>query len=214
MIHKTAQLVKFKRLKNCLNLRHFECVGLLETLWLTTQTETPCGDIGKLSDDEIAGCLEWDRTPADELIEALVTTGWLDRDGPEYAPSSGWRLLVHNWPERCPNYVKGNLARHDRGFATKGGCHSRPPKQPAQGTPLGHGPTKPNQTKPFSKPPSKGLTEGGGVAPQARDGQGDDPPDREACRCKIFRSGEAECGVTSETEIEQLVDEMIARERT
>ena len=65
------QSVKFLRLKRRLRLAHWQCVGILESLWLITQTNAPRGDIGRLSNEDIAAMLEWP-DDADELVNALV----------------------------------------------------------------------------------------------------------------------------------------------
>ena len=63
-------------------------VGLLERLWHTTIADAYKGDIGKLSDGEIAEACGWFGS-ARELVGTLVDTGWLDE-------SAEHRLLVHD----------------------------------------------------------------------------------------------------------------------
>ena len=49
---------------------------------------------------------------ADELVAALVDCHWLDRH-------EVYRLVVHDWHDHAPNYLRGNLARHGRPFVTQ-----------------------------------------------------------------------------------------------
>ena len=77
-------------------------VGVLECLWIFTQTNARSGELGRFSADEIAAWLEWPGEPG-ELIKALVETGWLDRDGDQ--------LAVHDWATHMPTWLKGVNAR-------------------------------------------------------------------------------------------------------
>ena len=107
----TRSLVKFKRLKLRLKLPEYAAVGVLEQLWQVTLENTPAGDIGKLSNDDIAMMLEWPGD-ADELVSTLVETGWLD-EHPEH------RLVVHDWHEHAPTYLKGNFKSRSEAFASE-----------------------------------------------------------------------------------------------
>lgn len=154
MIHTATQLVKFKKLQRRLGLtKRREVIGLLESLWHLTLREAPKGDIGKLDNETIAIELEWDVDP-DQLVNALVETRWLDADDQN-------RLVVHDWQQHAPNFVKGNLASHKKAFAgcseqvAKAGCS----EQVAQSR------LPPNQTKPdITKPDQTGLGAGSGVS--------------------------------------------------
>lgn len=105
-----VQCIKFLRLKRRLRLPSWQVVGLLESVWLFTQSNAPAGDIGKHSDEDIAAHIEWDGD-AEQLVKDLVECGWLDRHETH-------RLVVHDWHEHAPNYVKGNMAKHGKGFVT------------------------------------------------------------------------------------------------
>lgn len=100
---------KMRRLCRTLGIRQYAAVGIMETLWLTTGREAPSGDIGKLSDEDIADAIGWNDDP-DLLISALVNCGWLDEDEQH-------RLLVHDWPEHCDDTVHVKLARARKLFA-------------------------------------------------------------------------------------------------
>ena len=105
----TESKLKFMGLKRKLRLPFWQVVGVLEALWHTTLRNAPDGDIGKLSNDEIAAAIEWDGS-ADEMIDALIKSRWLDED-PEF------RLVVHDWSEHCPNYLKGGYTNGHKKFA-------------------------------------------------------------------------------------------------
>lgn len=99
----TPELLKFKRLKRRLECSTAALVGHLELLWINTAKNAPQGDIGRFSNEEIAISCYWEGDP-DFFVCALVEIGWLD-------VCEKHRLLVHDWSEHCPTYVKGNLSR-------------------------------------------------------------------------------------------------------
>lgn len=138
MIHKATELVKFKKLHRRLGFtKKRETIGLLESLWHLTLREALQGDIGKLDDETIAIELEWDGDPA-ALVQSLVETRWLERSEPH-------RLIVHDWHNHAPDYLKGNLKSHNKTFAT---CSEQPAiatcsEQPA----LSEGHTRQDKTR-------------------------------------------------------------------
>jgi len=141
----TESKIKFKRLQKRLGLTLWQCTGLLESIWRITAQNTPRGDIGVLSNYDIASTIEWSGD-ADELIAAL-SDGWLD-------PCPTHRLVVHDWPDHAPNYIKGNLAKHGKTFV------GNPAKQPKTGGDEAADPpkkvaTKPSQAKPSQVGPSR-----------------------------------------------------------
>lgn len=104
MKNKTPELLKFKRLHRRLGFRfRRETIGLLEALWIFAQNNAKAGDVGRFTDEELAVELEWPGHP-EELVAALVETGWLDR-------CAVHRLLVHDWADHSPNWLKGVVAR-------------------------------------------------------------------------------------------------------
>ncbi|HBE71802.1 MAG TPA: hypothetical protein DDW52_26970 [Planctomycetaceae bacterium] len=105
----TTEKLKFKKLKLRLGLAEWQLVGLLETLWKFTRQNCPQGDIGRFSDEDIAVSIEYS-DDATELIAALTDCGWLERD-------DEFRLVVHDWSEHAPTFIKGCLRRHKREFA-------------------------------------------------------------------------------------------------
>ena len=94
---KTRRLAKLLAISPCFAL------GILEALWHTTAEQCPRGDIGSLSDQDIADELFYDGDAA-SLISALVEAGWLD-------PCEGCRLKVHDWAQHADSYVHASLAK-------------------------------------------------------------------------------------------------------
>jgi hypothetical protein len=94
---------KMKRLCRRLDLPLWQAIGLLESLWLLTGREAPRGDIGKLTDEDIALGIDY-RGDEGAMLEALVGTGWLDRN-----PDG--RLIIHDWADHADDAVHMRLAR-------------------------------------------------------------------------------------------------------
>lgn len=103
------QSIKFLKLKRRLRLPHWQVVGLLESLWLFTQMNAPRGDIGRLSNEDLAATIEWDGD-ADQLVLTLVECGFLDE-------CEANRLVVHDWADHVPTYLKGALSKNNIEFA-------------------------------------------------------------------------------------------------
>ena len=142
----TTEKLKFKKLQRRLKLKLWQCAGLLESLWMFTTNNAPAGDIGRHSNEDIAAALEWE-DDADALIEALVETRWLDSDDVH-------RLLVHDWEEHCPNYLRGGFTRAGKKFAGQQNDENQElssensRKKTSLATSYELPATKPNQTKP------------------------------------------------------------------
>lgn len=134
--------MKFQKLQRRLKESRRGIIGLLEGLWLAVAKNCPRGDIGKFSNEEIAIMCDWEND-ADELVNALIECGWLDLCSVE-------RLVVHDWDEHCPTYIKGNL--HSRGqHVAIAVCYSEPlidAEQPAIAACSEHSTTKPSLAKP------------------------------------------------------------------
>ncbi len=105
MKHQAIHTLKFKLLARRLRLPLWQAVGLLESIWLLAQHEAKDGDLTHYGAAGIAAWVEYDGDP-DELVDALVGDkpghGWLDRDGD--------KLMVHDWEDHRPNWLKGSLA--------------------------------------------------------------------------------------------------------
>jgi hypothetical protein len=131
--HLAITLVKFKALQRLLNAPLCHAVGYLETLWIFAQLQAREGDLTKFSALEIAGWVEYPGDP-DEFIEALVKTRWLERVDD--------RLMIHDWNEHKPNWLKGVSSRPSNGLS------NLPSPEP------GNGPS-PEPTPPPPKPKPK-----------------------------------------------------------
>jgi hypothetical protein len=105
----TTDLIKFKKLQRKLEESVRGTVGLLEMLWAATAKNCPRGDVGKFSNEDIAIMVDWAGDP-DKLVAALIECKWLDSCEQN-------RLVVHDWHEHCPMYVRGNMAKSNRTFA-------------------------------------------------------------------------------------------------
>lgn len=94
-----------------LRLPRYAAVGLLECLFHFVGAYAPAGDVGRLSDADIAYACGWDRGP-EELIAALVAARYLDVDNCH-------RLLLHDWHEHADQAVQRALTRKGAWFVTK-----------------------------------------------------------------------------------------------
>jgi len=108
MKREAVNSTKMKKLCRLLDLPLYAASGILELIWHLTARETPQGNIGKLSDEDIALAIDW-RGDQDVLIDALVRCGWLDRDEQH-------RLIIHDWHEHADEAVKKKLSRSGRPF--------------------------------------------------------------------------------------------------
>lgn len=117
----TPDLMKFKRLQRKLHESRRGVIGLLESLWIETAKNCPQGDIGRFSNEEIAIMVDWDGDP-DFLVNTMVECRWLDQCGVH-------RLVVHDWKDHCPTYVKGGLSKQNKAIAI-----ATPPEVQAIGT--------------------------------------------------------------------------------
>lgn len=141
MKHQTPDSIKFKRLVRRLGIPAYQVIGILEALWITTQKNAPRGDIGKFDNEAIAIEIGWEKDPED-LIATLVDVGWLDECNEN-------RLVVHDWEDNAPGWVRRLLARLKQSFVTvknyktvkSDGLESTPNL------------TKPNLTKPKEESP-------------------------------------------------------------
>ncbi len=96
----TISHIKFELLASLLGLTRWETVGILETLWQFCQFHAYDGDLTKFGPQMIAAWFGWKSEP-EKLIDALVDSKWIDRIDN--------RLVVHDWNDHAPNWVKGAL---------------------------------------------------------------------------------------------------------
>ena len=110
MLEGTYTSPKIRRLAVVLSIPWPQAIGLAGLLWRFTAKHAPTGEIGRHDDEDIATALEW---PGDssELVAAFIRSRLLDP-----APNPA-RLLVHDWPEHAPRYVRATLQRIGRDFS-------------------------------------------------------------------------------------------------
>lgn len=98
-----------------------EALGILEALCNhLAPRSAPQGNIGKLTDDEIAaGC--YTTRDATLVVRALTHSGWLDAH-PKH------RLVIHDWHEHADELVKKFLRYHRLPFFSENLRKSRSPR--------------------------------------------------------------------------------------
>ena len=143
MKHSVPESMKFKKLQRRLGVTRVVTAGTLELLWITTQKNAKRGDIGRFTNEEIAIECDWEGDP-DDLISAMVETGWLDT-------STEHRLVVHDWKDHCPAYLKSAVNQ-------TGGFILGDPIDPPYSPPLETHPIDPASTPPLLHPPLRNVT--------------------------------------------------------
>jgi hypothetical protein len=135
----TLQHPKITRLAQLLDCPAWGALGMAEALWIFTAQYARHGAIGRLLDSEIADGVKWGGKPS-ELIEALVAAGLVDRL--KHDPAN--RLVVHDWPVYCPDYIRKRMERHNETFwdgqaprsqlssgsNSENGFHNQPKREP------------------------------------------------------------------------------------
>lgn len=91
-----------------LNVELPTAIGHLELFWAFVGKKSPQGNIGKWPDGAIARACYWMAQP-ELFISALVGSGFIDT-------SASHRLLVHDWPEHAPRWVRSKLKTLGTGF--------------------------------------------------------------------------------------------------
>lgn len=99
---------KMHALADVLGVRLNMAVGIMEMLWHYAGEYIPEGDIGSVPDKEIARAVDWSGKPK-RLVDALVSTGWVDKH-PKY------RLVIHDWEDHAENSVRKKLGRNRKTF--------------------------------------------------------------------------------------------------
>ena len=144
MKHSTLTSIKFLRLKRRLGLPSWQVAGILEMLWAFACTNAQDGAVGRFQDDDIAAWMEWSGESRG-LIEALVDCEWVD-------PHPEYRLIIHDWEDHCPRWIKGAQARHAKDHA-KQPANDHAKQAAKQGSP---NLTQPNLTFFPPDPPHRG----------------------------------------------------------
>jgi hypothetical protein len=91
-----------------LNINLPTAIGHLELLWAWAGKKAAQGNIGKWPDGAIARACFFDGDPA-TFVAALVAAGFLD-------PHPTHRLLVHDWLDHAPRWVKSKLSTEGQTF--------------------------------------------------------------------------------------------------
>lgn len=148
---------KTRMLAGRLNLKRYEVVGILESIWHFTASYAKRGDIGKWSNEEIARAVGWEGDP-DELIDALVASKYLDECEQN-------RLLVHDWKEHADQTVARSEEVKKLGFASMMLANaSRKLANASQPTPTPEPMPEPSQSQVMcsevDSPPSEPVVDG------------------------------------------------------
>lgn len=123
-------------------------IGYLELFWAFVAKKTPRGDVGKWSDGVIASACMW-RGKASQFVQALVSARFVDTDADH-------RLLVHDWPQHCPNWVRAKLKKDGVEFALKSALKTSSNAPPNEGSSAGTSRADLNLGKPSEEKPSEG----------------------------------------------------------
>lgn len=91
-------------------------IGHLELLWAFTAKLAAQGNVGKWPDGSIARACDWMGQP-EAFIEAVTSAGLLER-------SLEHRLVVHDWKDHAPGWVRAKLAKLHLPFISIGECTS------------------------------------------------------------------------------------------
>lgn len=83
-------------------------LGHLDLLWGFVEDRAIQGDIGKWPNIAIARACDWEGDP-DLFINAFLDSQLLDEDKKH-------RLVVHDWPEHCQNWVRAKLKKLNLDF--------------------------------------------------------------------------------------------------
>lgn len=77
-----------------LGVRRAEALGLIATLWLWALEHAQDGQLGHLTDKEVAAAAGWHKSAA-PFVEALATVRWLDEGG-----------YLHDWHDYAGRLIE------------------------------------------------------------------------------------------------------------
>jgi hypothetical protein len=100
---------KTRKLAATMKIPLLHALGIIEALFIRTYDSAPRGDIGRLTNSDIALDIHHEGDP-DELIAALIAAGFLDED-PVH------RLVIHDWHVHCNNSTNYRVARSGLNYA-------------------------------------------------------------------------------------------------
>lgn len=147
MKHDCNNLLKFKKLQARLGMREWQVKGILQSIWHFTAINAIRGDIGRHSNEDIALGIDYDVELADELIAELLATGWLDED-------STHRLVVHDWGDHVPDYIRKRVERAKETFIKPDGRQRQTTADNGRQCP----PTEQNRTEQKPSKPNNSCT--------------------------------------------------------
>jgi hypothetical protein len=107
----TTRHPKLFALCEALHCRRPAAIGYLVLLWEFASEYAPQGDIGRYSEKRIEAAMDF-RGTAGSLIQALLTSGWLDT----LESPGGNCLVIHDWHDHCEESVRRKLQRHKLPF--------------------------------------------------------------------------------------------------
>lgn len=102
---------KTRQLARLMKIELPYALGILEALWHVTASQAPCGDIGRMRNEEIAEEMNF-KGNADVLIKNLIESGLLDL-------CEECRLYVHDWSEHAPQFVRRKVERLSKSMVMK-----------------------------------------------------------------------------------------------
>ena len=105
-----ARHPKTKRLARQLGISLPQAIGHLHLLWWWCMDYAQDGDISDFDPGDIADACCWE-DDADRLLEALVTAGFVDRDGE--------LLHVHDWAENAGRIIEARKRNRERMAKTR-----------------------------------------------------------------------------------------------
>lgn len=85
-------------------------IGYLELLFAFVGRKSPQGNVGKWPDGAIARACYWNAAP-EVFIKALIDAGFIDK-------CADHRLLIHDWTDHAPRWVKARLKSLNADFLT------------------------------------------------------------------------------------------------
>lgn len=104
-----GQHPKFDLLMRLLSIPRHSAVGIMVLLWDFAATFAKNGAIGGYDDGQLAAICDWKGKPK-VLISALTKAKWIDEHKKH-------RLIIHDWPDHCEDFIHMHLARSGERFA-------------------------------------------------------------------------------------------------
>ena len=133
-----------------LGISRRDCVGLLELLFDFVSSYCQDGIIGRFTNAQLAEALDWEGSDR-RLVSALVQCG--GKGGCGYLERhAAHRLIVHDWQEHAPEYLKRRAREGHLTFADPESVNHR---SITGQSPENDRPTMPDQTRPCHAEPDQ-----------------------------------------------------------